>query len=125
MKRGLLVLFIIFITIFFSACSSTELICDGCGVGFVESGDYSDYLKEDAEIQAALNIDLYAFFCPDCREGRSMDPVFARILSSEESEVLAVYKENKTIQSKVDDDITIVESTGTEPYYVAIDIESG
>lgn len=54
-----------------------------------------------------------------------MDPVFAQILSSEESEVLAAYKENKTIQGKVDDDITIIEFTGTEPYYVAIDVSSG
>lgn len=128
MKRILLLLLATVLVVFLSACGKrSELICDSCGVSFLGDADYSEQLKEDAELQEALGIDLYSFYCPDCRNEYAATALAVSFLTEEEYERLTAYRAGETVfsSSNIDDNITIVEPTGTEPYYVALDELSG
>lgn len=71
---------------------SAELVCDNCGVTFREIGDYSKELKEDADIQEALGIDVYTFLCPNCRPECASGPVAAYFMSIEDAERVGAYR---------------------------------
>lgn len=110
-----------------SACGkTTELICDDCGVTFVANGDYSEELKEDAELQEAFGVDLYSFYCPDCRPDYMDSPISTHMLNVD-LETIVAYRNGKSVSSSnnIDTNISILESTGMEPYYSAIDNSSG
>lgn len=127
MKRVLPLLLVTILVMFLSACGKrSELVCDSCGVSFLGDGDYSEELERDAEIQEALGIDLYGFFCPDCRPEHTSG-ISAYGMSEEDLERLEAYDRGETLPptSNINDDVTIIGSTGMEPYYIAEDHTSG
>lgn len=123
MPRIIPLLLVILIAVSLSACvKRSTLICDSCGKTFEGDADYSKQLEENEEIQSALNIRLYSFYCSDCRrDGESA--IAAHLLSPEEVEILRAYREGKAESPSynVDSTITIVEPTGMEPYYIAVE----
>lgn len=128
MKRVLLLLLATALVVSLSACGKrSELICDSCGVSFLGDADYSEQLKENAKIQEELGIDLYIFRCPDCRHEHAGSAISALGMSPEDYERLEAYRRGEAVLSRgnIDDNVTIIESTGLEPYYIAADNISG
>lgn len=100
----------------------STLICDGCGKTFVGDADYSKELARDEEIMSALGIDLYSFYCPDCRNEYAASAIAYHFVSEDDLARLEAYDAGAEM---TDENITILMSTNLDQYYITKDNLTG
>ncbi|MBD5134127.1 MAG: WG repeat-containing protein [Clostridiales bacterium] len=129
MKRLFTLLILLIILLMLPACTKhSALICDRCGIAFEGDDDYSKQLARDEEIRSALGIDLYRFYCPDCQDELGFGTAISYCLMSEEDLArLEAYDAGIEVVStpQIDENVVLLQSTNTDPYYVARDIITG
>ncbi len=114
----------LFLAIILAGCASTTLVCDKCGVAFTASGDYSEELAEDADLETLYGIDIYHFYCPDCIHEGVPGPLLTTTVSFDDAEKVRAYRESKKnkddVSAKQEGKIpgALVRSTGEDSFWV-------